>query len=114
MARLKGKSIIFKVGGTDYAGLVSSVTFSSAVGTLGFGDYTDSLDYTCQVTGFQDYAASSLWMTLFDTPGASLSLIYAPHGNATASTSQHTLQQLDIAKHFHCLVAQQENFTPTT
>ena len=88
MARLKGKSIIFKVGGTDYAGLVSSVTFSSAVGTLGFGDYTDSLDYTCQVTGFQDYAASSLWMTLFDTPGASLSLIYAPHGNATASTSQ--------------------------
>jgi hypothetical protein len=88
MARLKGKTIIFKVDGTDYAGSVSNVTFDSAVGTLGFGDYSESLDYTCTVTGFQDYAATGLWMKLFDNPGASLSLIYAPHGNAAASTSQ--------------------------
>jgi hypothetical protein len=88
MARLKGKTIIFKVDGTDYAGSVSSVTFNSAVGTLGFGDYAESLDYTVSVTGFQDYAANGLWMELFDNPGASLSLIYAPHGNTTASTSQ--------------------------
>jgi len=88
MARIKGKSIIFEVDGTEYAGSVSNVTFSSAVGTLGFGDYTDSLDFTCAVTGFQDVQAASLWSELFDNPGASITITYAPHGNATATSTQ--------------------------
>ena len=56
MARIKGKSIVFEVNGTEYAGGVSNVVFSSAVNTLGFGNYEDSLDFTCAVTGFQDTA----------------------------------------------------------
>jgi hypothetical protein len=88
MTRLKGKNIVFKVGTTDYAGSVKSVVFSSAVGEMGFGDYADSLDYTCAVTGFQDYAANSLWTTLFTTPGADLTLTFAPHGNAVPSATQ--------------------------
>ena len=54
----------------------------------GFGDYADSLDYTCAVTGFQDFAAASLWTSLFANPGASLALVFAPHGNAVPSTTQ--------------------------
>lgn len=88
MSRLKGKSIVFKVGGTDYAGSVKSVVFSSEVGEMGFGDYSDSLDYTAAITGFQDFTANSLWTQLFANPGASLSLTFAPHGNATPSTTQ--------------------------
>ena len=88
MSRLKGKSIVFKVGSTDYAGSVKNVVFSSAVGEMGFGDYSDSLDYTCAVTGFQDFAAASLWTSLFTTPGATLALVFAPHGNATPSATQ--------------------------
>jgi len=88
MTRLKGKSIVFKVDNTDYAGAVKSVTFKSAVGELGFGDYTDSLDYTCEISGFQDFAAASLWTTLFANPGAEIDLTFAPHGNAVASTTQ--------------------------
>jgi len=88
MTRLKGKNIVFKVGTTDYAGSVKSVVFSSAVGEMGFGDYADSLDYTCAVTGFQDFAANSLWTTLFTTPGATLALTFAPHGNAVPSATQ--------------------------
>ena len=88
MARIKGKSIIFEVNGTEYQGAVSNVTFSSAVGTLGFGDYEDSLDFTCAVTGFQDVQAVSLWSELFDNPGQALTITYAPHGNATATTTQ--------------------------
>lgn len=88
MARIKGKSIIFEVDGTEFAGAVSNVTFSSAVGTLGFGDYTDSLDFTCAVTGFQDVQAVSLWSELFDNPGATIALTYAPHGNATPTSTQ--------------------------
>jgi hypothetical protein len=88
MARIKGKSIIFEIGSTEYAGGVSNVVFSSAVGTLGFGDYEDSLDFTCAVTGFQDTAAASLHSYLWDNPGTTVTITYAPHGNATASASQ--------------------------
>ena len=88
MARIKGKTIVFEVNSTEFSGGVSNVTFSSAVGTLGFGDYTDSLDYTCAVTGFQDTAAASLWSELFDTPGLPLTITYAPHGNAVATVNQ--------------------------
>lgn len=88
MARIKGKSIIFEVDSTEYSGSVSNVTFSSAVGTLGFGDYEDSLDFTCAVTGFQDTATASLWSELFDNPGATVSITYAPHGNPTATSNQ--------------------------
>jgi hypothetical protein len=88
MARIKGKSIVFEVDGTEYAGQTSNVTFSSAVGTLGFGDYTDSLDFTCAVSGFQDTAAASLHSELWANPGATVTLTFAPHGNATPSISQ--------------------------
>jgi hypothetical protein len=88
MARIKGKSIIFEVQGTEYAGAVSNVTFSSAVNTLGFGNYEDSLDFTCAVTGFQDTASTSLWTALWDNPGVTLTVTYAPHGNATPTPAQ--------------------------
>jgi hypothetical protein len=88
MARIKGKSIVFEIGSTEYAGGVSNVVFSSAVGTLGFGDYEDSLDFTCAVTGFQDTASASLHSYLWANPGTTVTITYAPHGNATASASQ--------------------------
>jgi hypothetical protein len=88
MARIKGKSIVFEVDGTEYAGQVSNVTFSSAVGTLGFGDYTDSLDFTCAVSGFQDTAAASLHSALWADPGATVTISFAPHGNSVPSVSQ--------------------------
>lgn len=88
MARIKGKSIVFEIGNTEYSGGVSNVVFSSAVGTLGFGDYEDSLDFTCAVTGFQDTASASLHSYLWDNPGTNVTITYAPHGNATPTTAQ--------------------------
>jgi hypothetical protein len=88
MARIKGKSIIFEVDNVEYSGSVSNVTFSSAVGTLGFGNYEDSLDFTCAVTGFQDTAAAALHTELWNNPGATVDITFAPHGNATATVSQ--------------------------
>lgn len=88
MARIKGKSIVFELDGTEYAGSVRNVTFSSEVGELGFGNYEDNLDFTCTIEGFQDVAANSLWSELFDNPGTTMSITYAPYGNATASPSQ--------------------------
>jgi hypothetical protein len=88
MARIKGKSIVFELDGVEYSGGVSNVTFSSAVNELGFGNYEDSLDYTCTVTGFQDTAGNSLWSKLFDAPGITMTVSYAPHGNTTPSANQ--------------------------
>ena len=88
MARIKGKSIVFEINGTEYAGGVSNVVFSSAVNTLGFGNYEDSLDFTCAVTGFQDTAAASLHSYLWDNPGTTVNISFAPHGNATPSAAQ--------------------------
>lgn len=88
MARIKGKSIVFEVDGVEYSGGVSNVTFSSTVGTLGFGNYEDSLEFNATVEGFQDTAASSLWSKLFDAPGVNMTITYAPHGNAVASAEQ--------------------------
>ena len=88
MSRIKGKTIVFEVDNTEFSGAVSNVTFSSAVGTLGFCDYEDSLDFTCVVTGFQDFAGASLHTQLWGNPGVSIDLTYAPHGNATPSANQ--------------------------
>jgi len=88
MARIKGKSIVFEVDGTEYAGGVSNVVFSSAVNTLGFGDYEDSLDFTCAVTGYQDTAAASFHSFLWDNPGVSVNITFAPHGNESPSAAQ--------------------------
>ena len=88
MARIKGKSIVFEVDGTEYAGGVSNVVFSSAVKTLGFGNYEDSLEFTCSVTGFQDTAAASFHSWLWANPGQTVDITFAPHGNATPSASQ--------------------------
>jgi hypothetical protein len=88
MARIKGKSIVFEVDGTEYAGGVSNVVFSSAVNTLGFGNYEDSLDFTCAVTGFQDTASASFHSWLWENPGVSVDITFAPHGNATPTSAQ--------------------------
>ena len=88
MSRLRGKSIIFELDNTEYQGSVSNVNFTSEVGELGFGAYEDSLDFKCQVVGFQDFSANSLPSELWDNPGANVTITYAPHGNATASSSQ--------------------------
>lgn len=88
MARIKGKSIVFDIDGTEYSGGVSNVNFASTVNTLGFGNYEDSLDFTCAVTGFQDTAAASLHSYLWANPGVTVEITYAPHGNETASASQ--------------------------
>lgn len=88
MARIKGKSIVFEIDGVEYAGGVSNVVFSSAVDTLGFGAYEDSLEFTAAVTGFQDVAANSLWSVLFDSPGVDMDIVYAPYGNAVPSATE--------------------------
>lgn len=98
MSRLKGKNIIFSVDGTDYAGSVSNVVFSSAVGELGFGNYEDSLEFTCAVTGFQDLAAAGLHKELWNNPGATISIVYAPYGNGSPTANQPLFEATGYAE----------------
>lgn len=88
MSRLRGKTIVFEVDSTEYSGGVSNVNMTSELGEQSFGAYEESLDFRCQVVGFQDFASASFHSYLWDNPGATVTITYAPHGNATASASQ--------------------------
>jgi hypothetical protein len=88
MARLKGKTIKFELDGSEFQSAVKNVTITNEVDELGFGDYADSLQFSMQVEGYQDYAANSLWRKLYDNPGDSVSITFAPHGNSVASATQ--------------------------
>lgn len=88
MSRLRGKTIVFEVDGTEYSGGVSNVNMNSELGERSFGAYEESLEFRCQVVGFQDFAAASFHSYLWDNPGKTVTITYAPHGNATATSSQ--------------------------
>lgn len=88
MARLRGRNIVFEIDGVEYQGATKTILFDSEVDEAGFGDYTDSLKFTLQVEGFQDYASSSLWRKLWDNPGVIMNVTFAPHGNDTATATQ--------------------------
>ena len=98
MSRLKGKTIIFEVDDTAFEGSVKNVNFTSEVGEMGFGAYEDNLEFKCQIEGFQDYSANSLWSKLYDNPGARLKVEFTPHGNTTPTSSQPKFQAYGYAE----------------
>lgn len=48
----------------------------------------DLKDFTLKVAGIQSTAAGSLWRFLWDNPGAVITVLYGPHGNAVVSPEQ--------------------------
>ena len=94
-----------KFAATDYAVSINGTQFGTSLNSAELTIEADDLETTAfggtfrtRVGGLksasvtlnfmQDFAAASLWNTLFTTPGASLSLTFAPHGNAVPSTTQ--------------------------
>lgn len=48
----------------------------------------ETKDYSLVIRAVQATAVGSLWRLLWDNPGAELTIVYGPHGNATASVAQ--------------------------
>lgn len=59
----------------------SDLTFAEAAAGL-------IKDFRVTITGLQDTGAGSLWRFLWDNPGAVVTIVYGPNGNAAASAAK--------------------------
>ena len=100
MAKLVFTDAVFTVGGTDLSDHVETVTLAyqaDAVEVTAMGasarEYLSGLtDGTCQITFYQDYAASSVDATLFALVGASESACTVKPTSGAISTSNPEFQ----------------------
>ena len=91
--RIKGKAGLFKLAATDYSIDCTSIELTSDDAdndTVTFCEVgTGVKQWKFEVEAIQSTAAGSLWNYLWTSAGtAGVAFIYAPHGNATATTAQ--------------------------
>jgi hypothetical protein len=91
--RIKANALKLTIGGTDYWADLSSVTLQSepaANDIVTFYDAANGLgtDFYFTVSGVQSTASTSFWMEMWDSAGTEVAFVYAPHGNASASSTE--------------------------
>lgn len=91
--RIKANALKLTIGGTDYWADFSSVTLQSEDASADVNTFYDASlggrrDWFFTVSGVQSTESTSFWMEAWDSAGSEVSFIYAPHGNATASSTQ--------------------------
>jgi len=91
--RIKANALKLSIGGTDYWADFSSVTLQSEDASSDVNTFYDASlggrrDWFFTVSGVQSTETTSFWMAAWDDAGSEVAFIYAPHGNATASSSQ--------------------------
>lgn len=91
--RIKANALKLTIDGDDYWADLSSVVMASeeaAADVTTFADAADggSRDWFFTVSGIQSTDSTSFWMAMWDNPGSEVAFIYAPHGNASASSTQ--------------------------
>lgn len=92
MARLRGRNVLFEIDDVEYQGSTKTILFDNEQDELGFGDFADSLKYTVQIEGFQEFGSSTLWHKLWDSGSSLVTVKFAPHGNETATSTQPHFQ----------------------
>lgn len=97
MARVNPRMLVLEMGAaaseTDRSAELSKIEFHSAEADVEFVSFEEARQggartYTAQLTMTQDHATGTLWREIWDNAGETLSGIYQPYGNATASASQ--------------------------
>ena len=91
-----GVVLKLKIGATaavDYGGDCKSVRITTEDkddGDLTFEEAMsgDLKDFILNLTAIQSTDAASLWRYLWDNPGATISVVYGPHGNTAASATK--------------------------
>lgn len=91
--RIKANKLKFTIDGNDYWADFSSVSFQSEEAASDVNTFYDASlggrrDFYFTVSGVQSTETTSLWVAMWDAAGDEVAFVYAPHGNATASTSQ--------------------------
>lgn len=93
MAALGTRSLKIKIGANEYTAQVSRVVITSGEADSDFVTFSDAAaggarEYRLEFTAVQDHADGTLWDTVFDTPGTTVTGKVAPYGNAVASDTQ--------------------------
>ena len=91
--RIKANALLLSIDGTDYWSDFSSVMMQSEEASSDVNTFYDASlggrrDFFFTVSGVQSTATTSLWRAMWDDAGSEVPFIYAPHGNATASSSE--------------------------
>jgi hypothetical protein len=91
--RIKANALKLSIGGTDYWADFSSVMLQSEDASSDVNTFYDASlggrrDWFFTVSGVQSTETTSFWMAAWDDAGSEVAFIYAPHGNASPSSSQ--------------------------
>jgi hypothetical protein len=91
--RIKANALKLTIDGTDYWSDFSSVVMQSEDASADVTTFYDASvggrrDFYFTVSGVQSTASTSFWRAMWADAGAEVAFIYAPHGNATASSDQ--------------------------
>lgn len=99
--RIKGKSLVLTIDGTDYAMDASSITLTNEdmngeVRT--FADITPPKQWFFEIEAVQSTDDASFWSMLWDEDGTEgIAYVFKPHGNANPSTHEpHFTGTVDI------------------
>jgi hypothetical protein len=94
MAFTKGQNLTIEIDGEEYNAHLKDVRLEPDDGDdadfVTFATYTtgDTEKWYLRGSGYQDYAADSLWTKAWTASGTIVPFVLAPHGNTVASASQ--------------------------
>src|SRR5688500_18076942 len=93
MAALGTRSLKNKVGTTEYTAQVSLAVITSGEADSDLVTFADaaaggSREYRFEFTAVQDFETTSLWNTVFASPGTTVACKLNPYGVATATATQ--------------------------
>lgn len=91
--RIKANALKFTIDGDDYWADFSAVSFQSEEAASDVNTFYDASlggrrDFYFTVSGVQSTETTSLWVAMWNAAGDEVAFVYAPHGNAAASSSQ--------------------------
>jgi hypothetical protein len=91
--RIKANALLLSIDGTDYWADFSSVMLQSEEAASDVTTFYDASlggrrDFYFTVSGVQSTEAASFWRAMWADAGTEVAFIYAPHGNAAASSDE--------------------------
>lgn len=91
MAEYGTRSLVLRIGGTDYSGAVNKARIRSGATDSDFVSFTDAANggarkYRLVMNVKQDDAASALWFFAFSQPGATVAYELWPNGRPGSGT----------------------------
>lgn len=91
--RIKANALKLTIDAVDYWADLSSVTLESEDASTDVTTFSDAAaggrrDFYLTVSGVQSTDNASFWMAMWTNAGEEVAFVYAPHGNASASSTE--------------------------